>query len=222
MEKLPILGYVRKTSDANVVDVTDKALAVFDRAEENMSGNVRITVMEDGASFIRGTIANLQNTITFGAVFVSIIVFAFLRRWEPTFIVSLSIPASMIVTFLVVYACGYTLNSVTLIGLSLSVGMVVDNGVVALENISRKLDEGLSPKDAAFQGASEVGGALLAFHNNNTCYLCSYDFYIGNCRSNVCTISRCYDCHHLCQSICCFDLNTYFGLEATQANYESK
>ena len=68
----------------------------------------------------------------------------------------------MIVTFLVVYACGYTLNSVTLIGLSLSVGMVVDNGVVALENISRKLDEGLSPKDAAFQGASEVGGALLA------------------------------------------------------------
>ena len=97
--EIAILGYVRKTSDANVVDVTDKALAVFDRAEKNMSGNVNITVMEDGASFIRGTIANLQNTITFGAVFVSIIVFAFLRRWEPTFIVSLSIPASMIVTF---------------------------------------------------------------------------------------------------------------------------
>ena len=85
----------------------------------------------------------------------------------------------MIVTFLVVYACGYTLISVTLIGLSLSVGMVADNGVVALENIlSRKLDEGLSPKDAAFR----VGLLKLEVHcyyHNNPCYLCSYDFISG-------------------------------------------
>ena len=75
--EIAILGYVRKTSDANCRRCHRQGSAVFDRAEENMSGNVRITVMEDGASFIRGTIANLQNTITFGAVFVSIIVFAF-------------------------------------------------------------------------------------------------------------------------------------------------
>ena len=80
----------------------------------------------------------------------------------PTLIIASAIPLSIIVTFLAVYALGFTLNSVTLIALSLSVGMVVDNGVVALENISRKIDEGMDRFQAAYEGASEVGGALLA------------------------------------------------------------
>ena len=118
--------------------------------------------MESGATFIKGTIQNLSRTVLLGGILVSVIVLLFLRRLSPTLIIALSIPLSMIVTFLIVYAMGFTLNSVTLIAMSLSVGMVVDNGVVALENISRKLDEGFPPLEAAYEGASEVSGALIA------------------------------------------------------------
>jgi len=157
-----ILGYMRKTSDANTVTVTERALAIFDQAEQKLPPGTKIRILEDGATFIKGTIFNLQRTVMTGGGLVALVVLVFLRRMGPTMIVACSIPASMIVTFLVVYGMGYTLNSVTLIAMSLSVGMVVDNGVVALENISRKMDDGLSPIDASYEGASEVGGALLA------------------------------------------------------------
>ena len=157
-----ILGYIRKTSDANVVDVATKASDIFEQAKENLPTGTQIQVMESGAVFIEGTITNLTNTALTGGVLVSLIVFLFLRRVGPTVIIASAIPLSIIVTFLAVYALGFTLNSVTLIALSLSVGMVVDNGVVALENISRKIDEGMDRLDAAYEGASEVGGALMA------------------------------------------------------------
>lgn len=157
-----ILGYIRKTSDANVVDVATKAADIFEQAKERLPDGTQIQVMESGAVFIEGTINNLTNTALTGGVLVSLIVFLFLRRIGPTVIIASAIPLSIIVTFLAVYALGFTLNSVTLIALSLSVGMVVDNGVVALENISRKIDEGMNRLDAAYEGASEVGGALLA------------------------------------------------------------
>ena len=157
-----ILGYLRKTSDANTVEVTDAALAIFSQAEQALPDGTRIQILEDGASFIKGTITNLQQTVLLGGFLVALIVFLFLRRVGPTFIVAISIPASLVVTFLVVFSFGYTLNSVTLIALSLSIGLVVDNGVVALENISRKIDEGMPKLEAATDGAAEVGAALLA------------------------------------------------------------
>jgi hydrophobic/amphiphilic exporter-1 (mainly G- bacteria), HAE1 family len=157
-----IIGLLRKTSDANTITVTNEVLKVFEEAKTNLPAGTNIQIMEDGASYIKGTISNLQQTVLMGGILVSLIVFVFLRRLGPTFIVAVSIPLSMIVTFLVIYSLGYTLNSVTLIAMSLSVGMVVDNGVVALENISRKIDEGHSKLDAAYEGAKEVSGALLA------------------------------------------------------------
>ncbi|MEC7986833.1 MAG: efflux RND transporter permease subunit, partial [Myxococcota bacterium] len=157
-----ILGSLRKTSDANTVSVTERAIAIFAQAENKLPDGTKILILEDGATFIKGTITNLQRTVMMGALLVSLVVLIFMRKIGPTLVVALSIPASMIVTFLVIYMFGYTLNSVTLIAMSLSVGMVVDNGVVALENISRKLDDGLGAIKAAYEGASEVGGALLA------------------------------------------------------------
>ena len=156
-----VMGYLRKTSDANTVEVTKTALSVFKQAEERLPF-VTIHPLETGASFIEGTINNLQQTVMTGAGLVALIVFLFLRRAGPTLIVTLAIPTSMIVTFLVVYAFGFTLNSVTLIAMSLAVGLVVDNAVVALENISRLIDEGGDGKEAAVTGAKEVSGALVA------------------------------------------------------------
>ena len=160
--KTTMLGYLRKTPSSNAVDIAEKTDEIFLKAENALPKGTKIQVMESGATFIKGTIRNLSRTVMMGGFLVSVIVFLFLRRLSPTIIIALSIPLSMIVTFLVVYAMGFTLNSVTLIAMSLAVGMVVDNGVVALENISRKLDEGLSPLDAAYEGASEVSGALIA------------------------------------------------------------
>ena len=157
-----ILGYIRKTSDANVLDVANQAHKIFETAKKRLPEGAQIQVMESGAVFIEGTINNLTNTALTGGALVSLIVFLFLRRIGPTMIIAGAIPLSVIVTFLAVYALGFTLNSVTLIALSLSVGMVVDNGVVALENISRKIDEGIDRYQAAYEGAAEVGGALLA------------------------------------------------------------
>ena len=157
-----MLGYIRKTSDANVLDVADKSNAIFEQAKQRLPEGTQIQVMESGAVFIEGTITNLTNTALTGGALVSLIVFLFLRRIGPTIIIASAIPLSIIVTFLAVYGLGFTLNSVTLIALSLSVGMVVDNGVVALENISRKIDEGMDRFQAAHEGAAEVGGALMA------------------------------------------------------------
>ena len=157
-----MLGYIRKTSDANVLEVASKANDIFEQAKKRLPAGTEIQVMESGAVFIEGTINNLTNTAMTGGALVSLIVFLFLRRLGPTLIIASAILLSIIVTFLAVYALGFTLNSVTLIALSLSVGMVVDNGVVALENISRKIDEGMDRFQAAYEGASEVGGALLA------------------------------------------------------------
>ena len=157
-----MIGYIRKTSDANVLDVAKRTNEIFDQAKTRLPEGTQIQIMESGAVFIEGTINNLTNTALTGGALVSLIVFLFLRRVGPTMIIASAIPLSIIVTFLAVYAMGFTLNSVTLIALSLSVGMVVDNGVVALENISRKIDEGMDRYQAAYEGASEVGGALLA------------------------------------------------------------
>ncbi len=157
-----MLGYIRKTSDANVLDVAKVSNDIFETAKKRLPAGTEIQVMESGAVFIEGTINNLTNTALTGGALVSLIVFLFLRRIGPTLIIASAIPLSIIVTFLAVYGLGFTLNSVTLIALSLSVGMVVDNGVVALENISRKIDEGMDRFQAAYEGAAEVGGALLA------------------------------------------------------------
>ena len=160
--KTSILGYLRKTPSANSISIAEKAELVFVEAENVLPTGTKIQIIESGATIIKGTIRNLSQTVAIGGLLVSLIVFLFLRRIAPTVIIALSIPLSMIVTFLVVYAMGFTLNSVTLIAMSLAVGMVVDNGVVALENISRKLDEGMEPLEAAYEGASEVSGALIA------------------------------------------------------------
>ena len=114
-----ILGYIRKTSDANVLEVANSANAIFEQAKQRLPAGTQIQVMESGAVFIEGTINNLTNTALTGGALVSLIVFLFLRRVGPTLIIASAIPLSIIVTFLAVYALGFTLNSVTLIFLCL-------------------------------------------------------------------------------------------------------
>ena len=192
------------------LEVANSADAIFEQAKQRLPAGTQIQVMESGAVFIEGTINNLTNTSSLtGGALVSLIVFLFLRRIGPTLIIASAIPLSIIVTFLAVYALGFTLNSVTLIALSLSVGMVVDNGVVALENISRKIDEGMDRFQAAHEGAAEVGGALLCFNDHNVGHLCPHDVHCRDCGTNVRTTGCRDDRHHLRVTVCRADRNTH-------------
>ena len=190
-----MLGYIRKTSDANVLEVANKANAIFEQAKKRLPVGTEIQVMESGAVFIEGTINNLTNTAMTGGALVSLIVFLFLRRLGPTLIIASAIPLSIIVTFLAVYALGFTLNSVTLIALSLSVGMVVDNGVVALEDISEKLMKEWT--DFRLHMKVHLRSAGLYLHNSNLGHLCTHDVYCRYCRTNVCAVSRRHDRHNV-------------------------
>jgi len=150
---------VTKLGSANTVAV---ARAVRDRlAEVDLPDGVEVEIARDPSQFIRAMIANLQQTVLVGGVLVFVVVLAFLRRLPPSLVVATTIPTSLVTTFMVLERLGYTLNAVTLMAMALAIGMVVDNGIVVLENIARRAEGGEDAKTAAELGAGEVGGALL-------------------------------------------------------------
>ncbi|MCK6502166.1 efflux RND transporter permease subunit [Myxococcota bacterium] len=157
-----VAGGVMKVSGANSVEVAEAVKRELAAIQERLPDGMRVRIVTDMSEFTVAMIANLQSTVAVGGALVIFVAFVFLRRIRPSLIVATTIPASMIVTFLLLYLAGYTLNVITLMALALAIGMVVDNGIVALENITRLVDEGRDPREAAAEGASEVGGALLA------------------------------------------------------------
>ncbi len=157
-----IVAEVRKVSGANTVEVADGVKETLERLRPGLPPSLAVEVLEDTSAFIKRMIVNLERTVGVGGVLVLLVVALFLRRLRPSLVVATTIPTSLVFTFLVLHAMGLTLNAVSLIAMALAVGMVVDNGVVVLENITRLVDAGMEPVRAAERGAWEVGGALLA------------------------------------------------------------
>lgn len=151
---------VTKLGDANTVAVASDVRELL--ATVQLPDGVEVEVARDPSQFIRAMIANLQQTVLVGGVLVFLVVLAFLRRLPPSLVVATTIPTSLVTTFMVLERLGYTLNAVTLMAMALAIGMVVDNGIVVLENIARRAEGGEDPKTAAELGSAEVGGALLA------------------------------------------------------------
>ncbi len=147
-----------KESQANTVEVCDKVLAVIDnevRANPQLAG-MSFQVIFDQGTYVLESINNLMNAGLWGGIFAFLVIFFFLRRFRMTVIINLAIPISLLVTVVVIYFMGWSLNIMTMMGLMVSVGLVVDNSIVVVENIYRLRKEGLSRRDAAIQGASEV------------------------------------------------------------------
>jgi len=149
---------IYKESQANTVDVCKKIDAIL---QEKILPNPQLAGMKFEKIFDQGTyviesIDNLWTSGMWGGIFSFFILFYFLRRVRMTLIINLAIPISLLATVIVIYFIGWTMNIMTLMGMMICVGMVVDNSIVVVENIYRLRKEGLSPKDAAFQGASEV------------------------------------------------------------------
>jgi len=155
---------VRPEPNANVLELTDNVEAVINQLNEGKlkKENIYLDLVNEQRPYIRGAIALLKQNIAIGGILAVIVLLVFLRSITPTIVVSTSIPISIIGTFILMRAAGSTLNVVSLAGIAFAVGMLVDNAIVVLENIDRHRKMGKSPGDAAYDGAREVWGAVLA------------------------------------------------------------
>ncbi len=156
---------VRKQSGTNTVAVVDRVKARLDEVRATLPGNVTIDVVRDQSRFIKRALGEVQHHLVLGALLASLIVWVFLgwRNWRPALIAALSIPTSIIATFFAMRWAGFTLNNITMLGLSVSTGIVIDDAIIVLENIFRHMDEERrSPWEASVTGAKEIVLAVVA------------------------------------------------------------
>ena len=159
----PTLGLgIAPRAGANLVDVNRAARERMDELAKDFPPGLFYDVAFDGAEYVEKSIENVQVDIVYGAVLAILVVFVFLRSWRSTFIVSLAIPTSLIATFGFMRAFGFSLNNLTTLALALSVGVVIDDAIVVLENIFRHQEEGEDPYTAALKGTREIALAAMA------------------------------------------------------------
>ncbi|MCU0303051.1 MAG: efflux RND transporter permease subunit [Thermoanaerobaculales bacterium] len=159
----PTLGLgVAPRSGANLVDVNRAVRQRMEELKADFPPGLFYDVAFDGAEYVERSIANVQVDILYGAILAIVVVFVFLRSWRSTFIVSLAIPTSLIATFGFMRMFGFSLNNLTTLALALSVGVVIDDAIVVLENIYRHQEEGESPFQAAHSGTHEIALAAMA------------------------------------------------------------
>jgi hydrophobic/amphiphilic exporter-1 (mainly G- bacteria), HAE1 family len=152
---------VNKQTGANTVAVAAAIREEVERINQERS-DVSLFVASDQSTFIQGSIDNVRQSASWGALLAVLVLYLFLRNGRSTFIIAAAIPISIIATFGLLYFNGLTLNQMSFGGLALGVGLVVDNAVVVLENITRLRDEGRSARDSALVGTKEVSGAIIA------------------------------------------------------------
>ncbi len=153
---------VQKQSDANTVTVANKIKEKLEKIKPTLPSDVKIDVLMDSSLNTMSAINNLTETIMFALFFVIIVVLFFMGRWRATVIVSVSIPISLIAGFIYMYLSGDTINIITLSSLSIAIGMVVDDSIVVLENITKKLERGGFARESAIYGTNEVSLAVIA------------------------------------------------------------
>ena len=153
---------VQKQSGANSVEISNKVLSMLPTLEKRLPTDVKVGVIVDTSDNIRNTISSLVETVLYALLFVVIVVFLFLGRWRATLIITITIPISLIASFIYLFATGNTLNIVSLSALSISIGMVVDDAIVVLENVTTHIERGSDPKQAAVHGTNEVAISVVA------------------------------------------------------------
>jgi HAE1 family hydrophobic/amphiphilic exporter-1 len=154
---------VVKTQGSNTVAVAREVReAIAELQEEDLPADVRLDIVRDNAVSVEESYRNVQNMLIEGAALTTLIVFLFLNSWRSTVITGLTLPISVIGTMTVIYALGFTLNIMTLLALSLAIGLLIDDAIVVRENIMRHLHMGKTHRQAALDGTNEIGLAVLA------------------------------------------------------------
>jgi HAE1 family hydrophobic/amphiphilic exporter-1 len=161
--KAAVILAVRRQSGTNTVAVVQEVSARLDQLRSRLPAGHRMDVVQDQSVYIQDSVQTVQEHLIVGALLAAGVVLLFLRNWRSTVIAAVAIPASIVSSFALMYAMGFTLNILTLLALTLAVGIVIDDAIVVLENIYRHMEEKrLSPVEAAIQGTREIGLAVLA------------------------------------------------------------
>ena len=152
---------VYKNSNANVVETADNILEKLDKLRKD-NPDYKFTVVSNDADYVKASLHNTLGTLVEGLCTTGLVLFLFLRGWRSTAAVMVAIPTSLIATFFVMYIAGFTFNMMSLMGMTLCIGILVDDSIVVLENIVRHLQMGQEPKEAAENGRNEIGMAAIA------------------------------------------------------------
>ncbi len=153
---------IQKQADANTVNVIRGVKKAMKNIEKNLPSDIQIRTVVDSSDNILNTLNSLKETILVTFLIVMLVVYLFLGRWRATFIIVLAIPISLLASLMYLWATGNTLNIVSMSALSIAIGMVVDDAIVVLENISTHLERGAKPKEAAVHATQEVGISVIA------------------------------------------------------------
>ena len=157
-----ILIVIFKSPGANVIQTVDNVLKILPELQASISPAIKLQVVLDRTGTIRASVKDITRTLIISILLVIMVVFLFLREGRTTLIPSVSVPLSLLGTFGAMYLLGYTLDNLSLMALAISTGFVVDDAIVVIENITRHLEEGMSPFDAAMQGSKEIGFTVLS------------------------------------------------------------
>ncbi|MEI7638171.1 MAG: efflux RND transporter permease subunit [Syntrophus sp. (in: bacteria)] len=162
MSQKTVVFAIRKQPGANAVDVARQVKEIMPKLQGEIPQGIEVRLLFDQTDFIRSSIKDVQYTLLLTVCLVVIVIFLFLRSFRPTIIPSIAVPLSLVATFAVMYICGYSLNSLTLMALVLSVGFVVDDAIVMLENIIRRMEMGEDAMTASIRGSQEIGFTILS------------------------------------------------------------
>jgi hydrophobe/amphiphile efflux-1 (HAE1) family protein len=153
---------IYKVPGANVIATVDQIKAALPRLEAALPPSMKVQILVDRTETIRAAVSDVQFTLMLTIALVVMVIFLFLRSLWPTVIPGIAVPLSLVGTFAVMYGLGYSLDNLSLMALTIAVGFVVDDAIVMIENIHRHMEDGLSPMEAAFKGAAEIGFTVLS------------------------------------------------------------
>ncbi|HUQ29754.1 MAG TPA: efflux RND transporter permease subunit, partial [Usitatibacter sp.] len=153
---------VTRSRDASTVTVAAKIRDMVDEINKTLPKGTKMEVTQDGGKDAENSLRNVIDALAFGAILTIFVVYAFLNSWRSTLITGLSLPTSAIAAFIAVWACGFTLNFMTLLGLSLAIGVLIDDAIVVRENIVRHMEAGEDRMMASRNGTAEIGLAVMA------------------------------------------------------------
>ena len=157
-----VLVSIQKQSGTNTVNVSERVKKEIERLQQILPADVKVSIVRDSSVYIRDNVDDVNMSLIFGSLLAVLITYLFIRDWRATVIAGISIPTSIIATFFLMKVQGFTLNNMSLLALSLAVGILIDDAIVIVENIVRHIEEGSTPLEAAGNGTNEIALAVFA------------------------------------------------------------
>ena len=163
MDNTPaVIMNIQRQPGANVIAVVDRIKQLLPQLQASLPPSVRVSILTDRTTTIRASVKDVQYELVLAVVLVVLVIFLFLRNLSATSIPSVAVPLSLVGSFGVMYLAGFSLNNLSLMALTISTGFVVDDAIVMIENISRFIEEGETPLEAALKGSRQIGFTIMS------------------------------------------------------------